>query len=210
MKVKRNDSQNGDSVDLNQHRIENILKRKLSNLLQSDSITYWPLGKEEPKSLVLGNGRPFYVSIKNPKIFTLKENLSVRSGGLEFNIKDKLPSYPATPPFYIKSVKALVSVTEKIETLVSDFTSNSGIKLVEFVTQRGKNWKFVYDIQLKLKNRRKIELTMLCDNGFPIREFIEGTESGGTSPCLFDLIHKECKCDYFDVINIVSEDDRLV
>jgi len=209
MKVKRNDSHNGDGLDLNQHQIENILKRKLSNLLQSDSITYWPLGKEEPKSLVLGNGRPFYVSIKNPKIFNLKENLSLRSGGLEFNIKEKLPSYPATPPFYIKNVRALVSVTEKIETLVTDFT-DSGIKLVEFVTQRGKNWKFVYDILLKLKNPRKIELTMLCDNGFPIREFIEGTENGSASPCLFDLIHKECKCDYFDIINIESEDDRLV
>jgi tRNA pseudouridine synthase 10 len=210
IKVKRNDSQNGDSLDLNQHRIENILKRKLSNLLQSDSITYWPLGKEEPESLVLGNGRPFYVSIKNPKIFTLRENLSLRSGGLEFKIKDKLPSYPATPPFYIKNVRALVSVREKIETLVFDFTHDSGIKLIEFITPRGKNWKFVYDIQLKLKNRRKIELTMICDNGFPIREFIDGRENGSTSPCLFDLINKECECDYFDIINIESEDDRLI
>src|SRR4029078_12036070 len=106
------------------------------------------LFRSEPKSLVLGNGRPFYVSIKNPKIFNLKENLSLRSGGLEFNIEDKLPSYPATPPFYIKNVRVLDSVTEQIKTLVTDFTY-SGIKLVEFVTQRGKNWKFVYDIQLK-------------------------------------------------------------
>src|SRR4029078_6276531 len=121
------------------------------------------LFRSEPKSLVLGNGRPFYVSIKNPKIFNLKENLSLRSGGLEFNIKEKLPSYPATPPFYIKNGTALVSVTEKIETLVTDFT-DSGIRLVEFVTQRGKNWKFVYDILLQLKNPRKIDVTMLCDN----------------------------------------------
>lgn len=208
LKITGKDSRNGNCLELNQNHIENVLKRKLSYLLQSDSITYWPLGKEEPKSLVLGNGRPFYVSIKNSKIFSLKENFSIRSGGLVFNIKERLSTYPAAPPFYIKKVKALVSVSDKIVTLNFDFINNSGIMLVEFVGQRGKNWKFVYDMQVKLKSSRRFELTMICDNGFPIREFIDGR--GTASPCLSDLIHKECSCDYFDIMNIMSEDDSQV
>ena len=208
LKITGKDSRNGNCLELNQNHIENVLKRKLSYLLQSDSITYWPLGKEEPKSLVLGNGRPFYVSIKNSKIFSLKENFSIRSSGLVFNIKERLPTYPAAPPFYIKKVKALVSVSDKIVTSNFDFTNNTGIMLVEFVGQRGKNWKFVYDMQVKLKSSRRFELTMICDNGFPIREFIDGR--GTASPCLSDLIHKECSCDYFDIMNIMSEDDSQV
>lgn len=208
LKITGKDSRNGKCLELNQNHIENVLKRKLSYLLQSDSITYWPLGKEEPRSLVLGNGRPFYVSIKNSKIFSLKENFSIRSSGLVFNIKERLPTYPAAPPFYIKKVKALVSVSDKIVTLNFDFINNTGIMLVEFVGQRGKNWKFVYDMQVKLKSSRKFELTMICDNGFPIREFIDGR--GSASPCLSDLIHKECSCDHFDIMNIVSEDDCQV
>ena len=208
LKITGKDSRNGNCLELNQNHIENVLKRKLSYLLQSDSITYWPLGKEEPKSLVLGNGRPFYVSIKNSKIFSLKENFSIRSCGLVFNIKERLSTYPAAPPFYIKKVKALVSVSDKIVTLNFDFINNSGIMLVEFVGQRGKNLKFVYDMQVKLKSSRRFELTMICDNGFPIREFIDGR--GTASPCLSDLIHKECSCDYFDIMNIMSEDDSQV
>jgi len=208
LKITGKDSRNGNCLELNQNHIENVLKRKLSYLLQSDSITYWPLGKEEPRSLVLGNGRPFYVSIKNSKIFSLKENFSIRSSGLVFNIKERLSTYPAAPPFYIKKVKALVSVSDKIVTLNFDFINNSGIMLVEFVGQRGKNWKFVYDMQVKLKSSRRFELTMICDNGFPIREFIDGR--GTASPCLSDLIHKECSCDYFDIMNIMSEDDSQV
>jgi len=208
LKITGKDSRNGNCLELNQNHIENVLKRKLSYLLQSDSITYWPLGKEEPKSLVLGNGRPFYVSIKNSKIFSLKENFSIRSGGLVFNIKERLSTYPAAPPFYIKKVKALISVSDKIVTLNFDFINNTGIMLVEFVGQRGKNWKFVYDMQVKLKSSRRFELTMICDNGFPIREFIDGR--GTASPCLSDLIHKECSCDYFDIMNIMSEDDSQV
>lgn len=208
LKITGKDSRNGDCLELNQNHIENVLKRKLSYLLQSDSITYWPLGKEEPRSLVLGNGRPFYVSIKNSKIFSLKENFSIRSSGLVFNIKERLPTYPAAPPFYIKKVKALVSVSDKIVTLNFDFINNTGIMLVEFVGQRSKNWKFVYDMQVKLKSSRKFELTMICDNGFPIREFIDGR--GRASPCLSDLVHKVCSCDYFDILNIVSEDDCQV
>jgi len=208
LKITGKDSRNGNCLELNQNHIENVLKRKLSYLLQSDSITYWPLGKEEPKSLVLGNGRPFYVSIKNSKIFSLKENFSIRSGGLVFNIKERLSTYPAAPPFYIKKVKALISVSDKIVTLNFDFINNTGIMLVEFVGQRGKNWKFVYDMQVKLKSSRRFELTMICDNGFPIRKFIDGR--GTASPCLSDLIHKECSCDYFDIMNIMSEDDSQV
>jgi tRNA U54 and U55 pseudouridine synthase Pus10 len=208
LKITGKDSRNGNCLELNQNHIENVLKRKLSYLLQSDSITYWPLGKEEPKSLVIGNGRPFYVSIKNSKIFSLKENFSIRSSGLVFNIKERLPTYPAAPPFYIKKVKALISVSAKIVTLNFDFINNKGIMLVEFVGQRGKNWKFVYDMQVKLKSSRRIELTMICDNGFPIREFIDGR--GTAAPCLSDLIHKECSCDYFDIMNIMSEDDSQV
>jgi len=208
LKITGKDSRNGNCLELNQNHIENVLKRKLSYLLQSDSITYWPLGKEEPRSLVLGNGRPFYVSIKNSKIFSLKENFSIRSSGLVFNIKERLPTYPAAPPFYIKKVKALVSVSDKIVTLNFDFINNTGIMLVEFVGQRGKNWKFVYDMQVKLKSSRRFELTMICDNGFPIREFIDGR--GTASPCLSDLTHKVCSCDYFDILNIVSEDDCQV
>jgi len=208
LKITSKDSRNGECLELNQNHIENVLKRKLSYLLQSDSITYWPLGKEEPRSLVLGNGRPFYVSIKNSKIFSLKEHFSIRSSGLVFNIKERLPTYPAAPPFYIKKVKALVSVSDKIVTLDFDFINNTGIMLVEFVGQRGKNWKFVYDMQVKLKSSRKFELTMICDNGFPIREFIDGR--GSASPCLSDLMHKVCSCDYFDIMNIVSEDDSQV
>ena len=208
LKITGKDSRNGNCLELNQNHIENVLKRKLSYLLQSDYITYWPLGKEEPRSLVLGNGRPFYVSIKNSKIFSLKENFSIRSSGLVFNIKERLPTYPAAPPFYIKKVKALVSVSDKIVTLNFDFINNTGIMLVEFVGQRGKNWKFVYDMQVKLKSSRRFELAMICDNGFPIREFIDGR--GSASPCLSDLIHKVCSCDYFDILNIVSEDDSQV
>lgn len=208
LKITGKDSRNGNCLELNQNHIEYVLKRKLSYLLQSDSITYWPLGKEEPRSLVLGNGRPFYVSIKNSKIFSLKENFSIRSSGLVFNIKERLPTYPAAPPFYIKKVKALVSVSDKIVTLNFDFINNTGIMLVEFVGQRGKNWKFVYDMQVKLKSSRRFELAMICDNGFPIREFIDGR--GTASPCLSDLIHKECSCDHFDIMNIVSEDDCQV
>lgn len=208
LKVTKKNSHNGNCLDLNQHHIENVLKSKLSELLLSDSITYWPLGKEEPRSLVLGNGRPFYVSIKNSKIFSLKENFTICSSGLEFHIKDRLSTYPAAHPIYIKKVKALVSVSDKVETQDFDFINNTGIMLVEFETPRGKNWKFIYDIQTKLKSPRRFELTMICDNGFPIREFID--ERGSASPCLSDLIHKECSCDYFDILNIISEEDCKV
>jgi len=200
-------SENGDWLEINQHHVENILKKKLMTVFDPESIIFWPLGKEEPRSLVLGNGRPFYVSLKNSKTITFKREFSFRSNGFIFNIKEKLPTLPITAPFYVKKVRTLVTCDENLGSSDLKLINDSGIRIIESASERNTNWKFIYQMQSKLKNRKKLELIIVCDNGIPIRKFINGDEN--ISPNLCQMLDKKCNCDLFDILDIVSEDDLL-
>jgi tRNA pseudouridine synthase 10 len=200
-------SDNGDCLEINQRHVENILKKKLTSLFGSESIIFWPLGKEEPESLVLGNGRPFYVTIKNSKIISFKHEFSIRSNGFIFNINEKLPTLPRSAPFYVKKVRTVVTCDENLKSSDLKLINDSGIRIIESVSKRNKNWKFIYQIQSKLKNRKKLELIIVCDNGFSVRKFINGDKS--ISPNLCQILEKKCNCDILDILDIVSEDDLL-
>jgi tRNA pseudouridine synthase 10 len=195
------------SLKVNRSHIENIIKKKLMNLFETESITFWPLGKEEPESLVLGSGRPFYISIKNSKLVSFKHEFSIRSNGLIFNIKEKLKALPKTIPFYAMKVRTLVSCEDNLKASVLKLVNDSGIRIVELTSTRNKNWKFIYQMKSIMRGQKKLELIILCDNGFPIRRFIDGDED--VSPNLCQILYNKCKCQFFDILDIVSEEDLL-
>ena len=195
------------SLKVNRSHIENIIKKKLMNLFETESISFWPLGKEEPESLVLGSGRPFYISIKNSKLVSFKHEFSIRSNGLILNIKEKLKALPKTVPFYAMKVRTLVSCEDNLKASVLKLVNDSGIRIVELTSTRNKNWKFIYQMKSIMRGQKKLELIILCDNGFPIRRFIEGDED--ISPNLRQILYNKCKCQFFDILDIVSEEDLL-
>lgn len=195
------------SLKVNLSHIENIIKKKLMHLFETESITFWPLGKEEPESLVLGSGRPFYISIKNSKLVSFKHEFSIRSNGLIFNIKGKLNALPKTIPFYAMKVRTLVACEDNLKASVLKLVNNSGIRIVELTSTRNKNWKFIYQMKYIMRGQKKLELIILCDNGFPIRRFIDGDED--ISPNLCQILYNKCKCQFFDILDIVSEEDLL-
>ena len=202
-----NNSDNEDSLEINQRHIENILRKKLMTLFHSNSIIFWPIGKEEPVSLVLGNGRPFYVTIKNSKLISFKLGFSIRSNGLIFNIKERLPILPKATPDYIKKVRTLVTCEDSLKSSDLKLIDDSGIRIVESYNKKYKSWKFIYQMQSELKTQKKFELIILCDNRFPIRKFINGDEN--ISPNLYQILDKRCTCEFYDILDIVSEDDFL-
>jgi tRNA pseudouridine synthase 10 len=202
-----NNSDNEDCLEINQRHIENLLKKKLMTLFHSESIIFWPLGKEEPESLVLGKGRPFYVTIKNSKLISFKHEFSIQSNGLIFNIKEKLPILPKATPFYIKKVRTLVTCEDNLKSSDLKLINDSGIRIIQSYSKRYKSWKFIYQMQSELKSQKKFELIIVCDNRFPIRRFINGDEN--ISPNLYQILDKRCMCEFFDILDIVSEDDLL-
>lgn len=206
-KIKNKNSTN-DRLEINQRHIEKILKKEISDQFNSDSIVFWPVGKEEPESLVLGNGRPFYVSIKNSKKISFKQGLLIQSNGILFKLIEKVRALPTSAPLYVKKVMTLVSFQEKLRTSdIKNFT-DSGIMIVEIVSRKSKSWKLIYQMDIKVKTQRKLELTITCDNGLPIRKFIEGGDVD-ISPTLGQILGRKCHCNKIDILDILNEEDSL-
>lgn len=199
--IKTKDS-TSDRLEINQRHIEKILKKVISHQFNSDSMVFWPLGKEEPESMVLGKGRPFYVSIKNSKKISFKQSLSIKSNGILFKLIEKVNALPTTAPLYAKKILALVSFQEKMKTFDIKNFADSGIIIVELVKRRSKNWKLIYQMDLKIKTQRKLELIMTCDNGLPVRRFIEGGDD--ISPTLDQILGMKCYCDKIDILDIFN------
>lgn len=205
-KIKNKNSTN-DRLEINQRHIEKILKKEISAQFNSASIVFWPVGKEEPESLVLGNGRPFYVSIKNSKKISFKQGLLIQSNGILFKLIEKVRALP-TSALYVKKVMTLVSFQEKLRTSdIKNFT-DPGIMIVEIVSRKSKNWKLIYQMDMKVKTQRKLELIITCDNGLPIRKFIEGDDVD-ISPTLGQILGRKCHCNKIDILDILNEEDSL-
>jgi tRNA pseudouridine synthase 10 len=207
--IKTKSPTTNDRMEINQRHIEKILKKVISSRFNSDSITFWPLGKEEPESLVLGNGRPFYLTIKNSKIINFKHSISIQSNGILFKLIEKVRSLPTSTPLYVKKVLANVSFQEKIETNDFGNFTDLGILIVELVGRKNKNWKFIYQMDFKVKTLKKLELTITCDNGLPVRKFIEG-ENAEIFPTLGQIVGKKCSCEKTDILDILNEENLVI
>ena len=205
--INTKNTDNNDSLEINQRHIEKILKNELLSRFDSDSIVFRPLGKEEPESLVLGNGRPFYVLIKNSKIISFKNDFSIQSKSMIFEINEKVRALPISSPGYVKKVKTIVSLQENLRASELKEINDSGIRIIEIVNRRSKNWKFIYHMEFKFKTQKRLQFTITCDNGIPIRKFIEG--NGNISPNLEQILNRKCKCDRFDILDIMNVDDLV-
>jgi tRNA pseudouridine synthase 10 len=207
--IKTKNSATNDRMELNQRHIENLLKKVISSKFNSDLITFWPVGKEEPESLVLGNGRPFYLIIKNSKIINFSHSISIQSSGILFKLIEKVRSLPTSTPICVKKVLTVVSFQENIGRNDFGNFADLGILIVELAGRKNKNWKFIYQMDFKVKSAKKLELTITCDNGLPVRKFIEG-ENAEIFPTLGQIVGKKCRCEKTDILDILNEENLVI
>jgi tRNA pseudouridine synthase 10 len=181
------------------------IEGKISNLLlkkfNANQIKINWIGGEDQSSLVLGNGRPFFAKILNPK----KRNRILRKfsdlDGVNLFELQKIHLQPkGSIPF-----KSEVSVTintakpisssqlKKLKTLV-----NSEI---EDISRDRKNFhKKIYKVGYKKLGQNSFILDLIVDGGLPIKSFIQNSD---TVPNVSELLKNKCKCKKFDFKNII-------
>ena len=175
--------------------IEDAIKKILSFYIKYDSATFCPSGREDEGSLVLGKGRPFYVTIKNPrKIF--RKNLRIDFGGLLLLIYER----EIFQTGYINKVKIYVNCEDdKFD--ISPLNA-TGPLCIGFKNKGKRDYKILYFMNVAKTSTKKFEIIMFCDNGLPIKRFIDGFED--TTPSASQIIGKKCECQMFDILDIYA------
>ncbi|CUR51288.1 tRNA pseudouridine synthase Pus10 [Nitrosotalea devaniterrae] len=167
---------------------------------QQAKITW--IGSEDESSLVLGNGRPFFVKMINPhkrktqlpKKIKL-DNISI----LNLRIVSKVP----TDPIKFKTDVLLEIATEKdlapgvLDVLHS--LKDMPISISENLPW--KNQKRIHDIKIKKMDTRSFTVLVTMDGGIPLKRLVTGTN---VEPNISMLLENQCKCITFDFHKIVS------
>lgn len=153
-------------------------------------------GGEDKNSLVLGNGRPFFAKLFNPKkrITRLQKKYALDEIEIHnLKIISKLPKLVI--PF--KSTIELSVLTEK-NLPKKDLELLKTLKdspITVFDKPNKKNQKSIYKIKLIKSSIKSFSFKITADGGLPIKRFVEGNN---VNPNLSDLLGTKCRCKEFD------------
>lgn len=175
---------------------------------KGDNHSFHGCGREDIDVLMLGNGRPFVLEIKNPKIrkINLKEiqkeinktSLLVKVSNLEFTTKEKIKQLKQVKPD--KIYQAIVQLEKKTkkeelintEKLLSNIVINqkTPIRVLKRRTDLTRNKKIYYFKLIKF-NSLTPTFEIKSQSGTYIKELISG-DQGRTKPSLSEILNQKC------------------
>ncbi len=181
------------------------VESKISNFLikkfDANQVKINWIGGEDQSSLVLGDGRPFFAKILNPKRRNKVLRKSLKLEGISLSELKKIP----IPPKGSISFKSRVSIIVDTEKPLSisqlkklDILKNS--QILDTTKNKRNNQKQIYKISYKKLGRTSFLLDLLLDGGIPIKSFIQTSE---TNPNVSQLLENQCKCKSLDFKNII-------
>ena len=185
------------NIESVEEKISSFLKKKFD----SKQIQINWIGGEDQSSLVLGNGRPFFAKIINPK---KRNRLLRKSSNLDTVFLSELRKLSVQPKGSVP-FKSEVSITVDTKNLVSSYKLKklSILKNTEIInhSKDKKNTpKRIYDIHYKKLGKTSFLLDLLVDGGIPIKSFVQNSV---LTPNISELLENQCSCKKLDFKNIV-------
>ena len=181
--------------------IEEIISNFFINKFDCKQVKINWIGGEDQSSLVMGNGRPFFANLLNPK----KHNrILPKTFDLKVISLSELKKLTVQPKGFVP-FKSEVSITVETEKPIS-LTQLKKLKILEnsiikdFQRDKKNSQKQIYKIEYKKIGKTQFILDLFCDGGIPIKSFIQNSD---ITPNVSDLIENRCKCLQFDFKNIL-------
>ena len=179
----------------NDDSIEAIISSKLIDIYNADSVKFYWLGSEDKDSLVLNQGRPFFVKIINPRRrFIDYKSIRIEEQGIEAWFIAKIDRFPDKPIRFVSRFRVRAYSEDAIDGI-------NAISLDEVMIDS--KVKKVYSFSIKLLDPNNVEVDIVADSGLPIKRFIQGD---GINPSLASILNKRLKCIYFDVLEVNIKD----
>ena len=197
--------------------VEEIIAEPFMKVFKGKDEAFHGAGREDIDVRMLGNGRPFVLQIKEPKIRKadlekLKEEVN-KSGkveilNLDYGVRKDVVFFKNEPhkKTYLAVVECeedvyddeILKLVEKLENLT--INQRTPIR----VSHRRADLVRVRKVYKACANRidsKTFELTLYCDGGLYIKELISGDE-GRTSPSVSEILNKKCICKTLDVLDV--------
>jgi tRNA pseudouridine synthase 10 len=180
--------------------VEGIIGYQLMCLTRSTATRFSWVGSEDRNSLVSGNGRPFFVTLFNPKVRMLKNSLIIDTPEISANVGAKPICVPQSPIRFVTKTMIIVESANSInENKLKDLNllNNATIK---FQNKKKTIMKKIYSVKTRMIKHNRFLLTLLADGGLAIKNFVSGQQY--TSPNVSAIVGDKCESILFDVSDV--------
>lgn len=177
--------------------VQYLVNNFLSEKYRAEGCSFIWVGSEDERSLVDGNGRPFYVEVLKPKRRTpIRRLKTAKLNGVRLSSIEVLPSRPTLiPQFTMRCFAYLVQPPQRegdIPSKVMKDEIESKFKDLSVRVRLSRRFRVVTKrIQSILvqesKEDHRVVLDINCDGGIPIKKFVSG-EDESVSPNLAPFI----------------------
>jgi len=202
--------------------VEELIAKRFLEVTKGDGESFHGCGREDIDALMLGNGRPFVLEIKNPKIRKLdlskmgnfinstNENI-IEISNLHFS--DKAEVIRLKDAGFRKTYRIVFRGKKPInnEKLKKAAQSLRGKKISQLtpsrVAHRRANMvreRHIYNCNIESVNDAMATLTLEAESGTYIKELVSG-DDGRTKPNISEMIGILCEVTELDVIEIKGE-----
>ena len=182
--------------------IEGLISKFLFEKLGGSTAKFTWIGGEDKSSLVLGNGRPFFVKIQNPLKRNLRKTSVVFDSLKIINLKIVNES-PKTPVKFISSIGIKIHTESSLNSNALKKLKNlSKTPVVVYENSGKRSEKKIFSVKYKKNLENIFSLFIQADGGLPIKRFVNGDN---VSPSISQIIGISCKCQEFDFLDILIQ-----
>jgi len=206
--------------------VEELIAGPILKITGGTGSKFHGAGREDIDALMLGNGRPFVLEIKEPE----KRNINLKKIEKKVNKKTKkkvqISNLSIANKRKVQEIKSLAKKTKKTYratiTLDKDIPDELFLKLQNELRETKLKQKTpkrvlhrrsdlvrvktVYSVSIKKLTDREIEAEIIGEGGLYIKELISG-DDGRTNPSFSSILDCQAKCVQLDVIYLHTEDN---
>ena len=180
--------------------IEGIISKLIFKKFGGTTTKFTWIGGEDKSSLVLGNGRPFFVKIKNPSKRKSKLSDEKFDSVSVFNLK-LVDTFPKKPLNFYSRIKIKISAKLQINSKKLKKLKDLTTCPIVIYEKSGKRYeKKIFDLKYKKNSTNLFTIIMSAEGGFPIKRFVIGDD---VSPNISSLLDNSCVAQEFDFLDIV-------
>ena len=180
--------------------IEGIISKLIFKKFGGTTTKFTWIGGEDKSSLVLGNGRPFFVKIKNPSKRKSKLSDEKFDSVSVFNLK-LVDTFPKKPLNFYSRIKIKISAKLQINSKKLKKLKDLTTCPIVIYEKSGKRYeKKIFDLKYKKNSTNLFTIIMSAEGGFPIKRFVIGDD---VSPNISSLLDNSCVAQEFDFLDII-------
>ncbi len=178
--------------------VEGVIAQGLMEMTGGQAPKFSWIGSEDQSSLVLGDGRPFYARISNPKKRKLKKR-RIKDGGIQATLSVIEDKPELQPRFRVKT--KIHATCEKVLTGqdMKKLNSLAGSE-VSFENRSKMATKRIYSVRARRIDGSQLALNMIADGGLMIKQFVGGEEY--MKPNISEILGAKCECITFDILGV--------